>query len=253
MNNMKQTEVLLVGVFHFAGSAGDAIELLVEDILEDYRQQEAVQLVELLARFGPTRVALEIEPHLDEVINNSYRNYVAGRKQLGPTEQQQLGFRLAARMGLNHVDLIDHMFETPFGPLLETMKRDDPKAHTELWTQLQRVERDTNRILKQESLGAALANLNQPGKLSANHEMYLSLARFGAGNNYEGARLLGSWYERNARIFANICRLVKPGEKIAVLIGAGHVPILSQLFSAHQDVQLRMFHELARSPDAKSP
>lgn len=243
MKNEGPAEVLLVGVFHFAGSAGDAIELIVPDILKEHRQREVEQLVDVLAEFRPTRVALEIEPQHDQSINSRYRDYLTGKQELGPTEQQQLGFRLAARMNLDRVDLIDHMFETPFGPLFEVMERDEPEASRQFWDDLRRLEAESHETLKQDGIQAAIAALNEPEALSRNHDMYLSFARFGAAGSYEGATLLGAWYVRNARMFANICQLLKPGQRIAVLIGAGHVPILKQLMTAHEGIRLRMFHD----------
>jgi hypothetical protein len=45
-----------------------------------------------------------------------------------------------------------------------------------------------------------------------------------------GADLLAAWYERNIRIFANLHRLgLNPGDRVFVLFGAGHIPILRQL------------------------
>jgi hypothetical protein len=59
--------------------------------------------------------------------------------------------------------------------------------------------------------------------------MYLRLARVGAGDGYAGADLLSRWYERNIRIFANLQRVVEPGDRVVVLIGSGHAPILREL------------------------
>ena len=45
-----------------------------------------------------------------------------------------------------------------------------------------------------------------------------------------GADLLAAWYERNIRIFANLHRMgLAPEDRVFVIYGAGHVPILRQL------------------------
>lgn len=243
MNSDRPAEVLLVGVFHFAGSSGDAIELIVPDIMDEARQQELEQLTGLLAEFRPTRVAVEVEPRFEELFSGRYQAYLAGKNPLDPTEQQQLGFRLAARTGLSHVELIDHMFETPFGPLFEAMEREDPAAAREFWSTLRTLEQQSSRTLQEGGIPAALAALNDPAALEANHNLYLRFARFGVDGDYAGATLLGAWYARNARIFANIYALCAPGERVIVLIGSGHVPILAQLLRASAGVNLHMYHQ----------
>ncbi len=37
-----------------------------------------------------------------------------------------------------------------------------------------------------------------------------------------GADLNGGWYLRNAKIFAKLTQVTKPGDKVVVLFGAGH-------------------------------
>ncbi|CAN5736884.1 hypothetical protein BH23GEM8_BH23GEM8_22270 [soil metagenome] len=53
----------------------------------------------------------------------------------------------------------------------------------------------------------------------------------GAGDGYVGADLVSRWYERNIRIFANLKQITVPGDRILILVGSGHAPILRELIS----------------------
>ena len=44
----------------------------------------------------------------------------------------------------------------------------------------------------------------------------------GGGTDWVGADLNAAWYLRNAKIHAKLMKLVKPGDRIVVLYGAGH-------------------------------
>jgi hypothetical protein len=59
--------------------------------------------------------------------------------------------------------------------------------------------------------------------------MYLALLRIGKAEDYPGADLVSRWYNRNLHITTNVARLSEgPGERILVLIGAGHGKLLRQ-------------------------
>ena len=60
----------------------------------------------------------------------------------------------------------------------------------------------------------------------------------GAGDTYIGADLLTKWYERNIRIFNNIQRLAGPGDRIILIIGSGHAPILRELIDSDPELVL---------------
>ena len=66
----------------------------------------------------------------------------------------------------------------------------------------------------------------------------MEMAAVGAGDGYIGARVVGQWYERNLRIFANLATLAKPGDRILLIIGQGHAPILRELVRSHTAMRL---------------
>jgi hypothetical protein len=63
---------------------------------------------------------------------------------------------------------------------------------------------------------------NDPARYPRDMEFYYATLRWADGSETPGADLNARWYHRNARIFTNVVRLSKPGERVLVLYGAGH-------------------------------
>jgi hypothetical protein len=89
--------ILPLGTFHFAESA-DVISVDL-DVMAERRQREILDVVEGLERFEPTAVALERPPESQKALNRAYRAFRSGERGLGRSETEQIGFRLAARLG----------------------------------------------------------------------------------------------------------------------------------------------------------
>lgn len=221
--------VFLLGAPHFAGSAGDAVDVPFPDVLLPERQEEVVALVESLAAFAPTRVAVEREPGDGESVNEAFRAYRAGKCELGRSEVEQVGFRLAARLGHDRVFPVDHLADFPVGAALEVAEREDPRFVARFWSFVRDMEARDRELFARASLREVLLLLNDPEEVRRSHQAYLEFAGVGAGTGYEGAKLLSAWYARNITIFANIVSLLGDGERVLVVIGAGHLPILSEL------------------------
>ena len=60
--------------------------------------------------------------------------------------------------------------------------------------------------------------------------MFGDVIPWGAGRDFEGARLLGGWYERNLRTVQNLYSIAEDtNERVLVIIGSGHVRVLRHL------------------------
>ena len=73
------------------------------DIFSEANQAYLEALTQRLQDFGPTRVLLEYSPENDALINERYREYLAGNYELGANEINQLGFRIAKLAGHDRV------------------------------------------------------------------------------------------------------------------------------------------------------
>src|SRR5690349_10090191 len=90
-------QVLVLGVFHFATPNADFAKFQGIDVLTPTRQREIEAVVATLARFAPTRIAVERPVTEADSLNGDYSQYLAGRFELTRNEVHQLGFRLAKR------------------------------------------------------------------------------------------------------------------------------------------------------------
>jgi len=80
-----------------------------------------------------------------------------------------------------------------------------------------------------ESIVDMLRSCNHPENVQQDHTRYMNLARIGSQNDYVGVDWLRWWYQRNLIIYVNLTRLVEsPDDRILLLIGAGHVYLVSQ-------------------------
>ena len=95
-----------------------------------------------------------------------------------------------------------------------------------------------DRMQREESIGANLRFMNDPANLLRAQQPYMDMATVGAGDGYIGARVVSEWYARNLSMFANIARLAQPGDRILVIVGMGHAPILRQLVRDHPALEL---------------
>jgi hypothetical protein len=101
-----RAEVLVLGVYHMANPGRDLFNMKADDVLAPKRQAEIAELVDVLKRFQPTKVALEADVW-DERVGQRYADYVAGRHELSRNETEQVGFRLAKEMGHEKVYPVD--------------------------------------------------------------------------------------------------------------------------------------------------
>ena len=71
--------------------------------------------------------------------------------------------------------------------------------------------------------------------------------KVGVGDEYIGADWATAWFNRNLRIFANLQRITeRPDERILLVIGAGHVPILRHCVQASPEYELVEVQEYLR-------
>jgi hypothetical protein len=92
------TPVLLLGTFHFADRGLDAYKPKTTFDVRA-REDEVLEVIERLADFKPTKIAVERHFEQQEALNQEYRACVRGEFTLPADEVYQLGFRLAKELG----------------------------------------------------------------------------------------------------------------------------------------------------------
>ena len=228
----KRIKVTILGVTHFSNPGLDAVNMKVEDVLHPKRQKEMQELTDLLAKFKPTKVMLESTPKYDSLHNARYQQYVAGKYKLKRNERQQIGYRLAKQLGHKRVYLIDYHNKFPMDGVAEYAKK-NKQFHLIAkglgWAK--NMMKGEEKFFKDHTIREFLVRMNRPAWVQKSNGFYLSLfAKIGKDNNYSGTDLVTRWYERNLKIYTNALRLAEEGDRILLIFGAGHAPILKHLF-----------------------
>lgn len=226
--------MLIVGTPHFGNPGADILNQKIEDVLAPRRQQEIEALVERLAAFRPTRVAVEWGIGGQDRLDKRYADYRAGRYALSRNEIDQIGLRLAARLGLDRVDAVDWS-ENPPGEekdydFFAYMEAHGTKGEFEARRAVQQAAMDAESAeMRCTSVSDWLRGLNSAAYRDESHRPYYDYAMIGDAVAYPGATWVGHWYARNLRIFANLVRLAaKPEDRVLVIYGAGHGFLLDQ-------------------------
>src|SRR5690606_34491756 len=95
----KKAKLLMLGTFHFKDAGLDGYKPVDLDIMSNKRQAEILELVERLAAFKPTVIAVEWLPDNQFWVDSTYNEYINGNFELRQNEVYQIGYRLAEKTG----------------------------------------------------------------------------------------------------------------------------------------------------------
>jgi len=226
-------QVMLIGTFHFSSPGLDAVKTRSIDVTTAESQGYLDGLSQRIATgFRPTRVLLEYSAADDERINDRYREFLRGEFELPVNEIYQLGFRIARDSGLESVASFDHRdVEWEAEAMLAYAEAHDPDAYAAFQAAIAAV---TERIQHEQdtlSLQALLEKQNDPLEWAANKALYIGTNAIGARDGYSGADAAASWWRRNFRMYANVQQAARPGERVLVLGGSGHIAILADFLA----------------------
>lgn len=237
-----RAKILLLGTFHFDDAGLDDYKPKYRvDILSDQRQKEIAEVLNVLKAFGPNKIGVEWPVERQSALDAEFATYSKGNPpDLGPNEIYQIGFRLAVRLGHPRIYAVDAR-AMALGPnpsteaLIERARSLGQDELVQRGTQWSRWYDEwyayEDSLKTKETILQHLRFLNSPAELRRSHGRYL-VAEFEVGGrgDYTGADSKTGWYNRNLRIFSNIERVRTAGsDRILVIIGAGHVPILQHL------------------------
>jgi Family of unknown function (DUF5694) len=223
--------LLVLGTGHFDNPGHDVVNTKVDDVLAPTRQAEIKEVVEQLASYRPTHIAVEWPIKKQAALDARYRDYRDGKYQLGRGEEEQLGMRLAAKLHLARVYAVDWNEDSPgkdedydwiaygqaHGQKAQVTALLDPKGIIGIVP------------LGTKTIGNWLLQLNEPATLAGSHRNYFDWAAIGDAEHQPGANWVGQWYARNLRIFTNLVRAAdRPDDRILVVYGQGHAYLLRQ-------------------------
>ena len=242
-----RAEVLVLGVYHMSNPGRDVFNMKADDVLAPKRQAEIVQLMEVLKRFQPTKIAIEADIY-SKRRPQEYSDYVAGKYNLTANETDQIGYRLAKEMGHKGIYPVDVDGDFPFQRLVNYAKGSGRSKEIEaLMAEIGQMVKAQDQYLQSHTVLEMLLYMNADQKVAADVGFYFRQAHLGEPGDWAGADLVADWYRRNIRIYSNIARLVdSPNEKIMVIYGAGHLGWLQQMFANDPVFRLRKLAEFVK-------
>ena len=240
-----RAQVMVLGVYHFDNPNRDYVKSDVDDHLSARRQNEIAQVVDQLAAFKPTKIALEAVDN--GALAQRYEAYLAGSYELKADERDQLGLRLARRIGHTRVYAVDHELDMDLERVMATAQQTRNGVFLTTFAQAIAEVQAQQKRLAALTVGQALAEMNEPAELDKVRNLYLQLTRVRLPDAFVGADVLAGWYQRNFRIFANLVPIIEPGDRVLVIFGAGHAPYLRDLVKSGSDMQLVEPDDLLRT------
>jgi hypothetical protein len=238
VDNQEEIEVMILGTSHFGNPGQDVINFQFPDVLEPEYQAQIEEVTENLSRFQPTKIALEARPDYKPALDSMYAAYKNGTHSLTRNERQQLGFRLAKQFEHPHVYSIDHGGEFPFQAVLEFAEQHQPGFIEKFQEIREYVETTRNELIQNSTISEILHENNSTEELILQQHLYALTAAVGNDTTFVGADLVSRWHERNIKIFSSLSQIAEPGDRIIVIFGSGHAPLLR--YFVKSDLQMKL-------------
>lgn len=241
-----RAEVLVLGVYHMSNPGRDIFNMKADDVLAPKRQAEIAELLEVLKRFQPTKIAIEADVWGKR--RQEYSDYLAGTHTLSRNENDQIGYRLARELGHKTIYPVDADGEFPFQRIVNYAKASGrSKELNALMGEIGDRVKAQGHYLASHTVLETLLYMNADGKVAEDVGFYYRQAHFGEPGDWAGADLVSDWFRRNMRIYSNIAQLVdSPNERVLVIYGAGHLGWLQHIFASEPSFQLRKLAEFVK-------
>jgi hypothetical protein len=242
-------EILVLGTYHMANPGHDVHNMQADDVLSPKRQKEIAQLIEVLKRFHPTKIAIEADVGSKRV-SQEYSDYLAGKYTLSRNEIDQIGYRLAKELGHRAVYPVDEGGDFPWMRLVNYAKANGlAEKFSALDSSISAQVKEQNDFLRSHTVLETLEYMNSDAMAARGIALYYAIVRYGDPFDYAGPDLLAAWYQRNIRIYHNIVKLIEsPTDRILVIYGYGHLGWLQQNVSNDPTVSLRKLADLTGQP-----
>src|SRR5271169_4844659 len=213
----KRAEVMVLGVYHMSNPGHDIYNMKADDVLAPKRQTEIAQLIEVLKKFQPTKIAIEAEVGSQKV-EKEYSDYFAGKYTLTSNETNQIGYRLAKELGQHAVYPVNVDGDFPWQRLVNYAKANGISAKLDsISAGWGKMVKEQGEFLQSHTILETLEFMNSDTRASRDMGLYFATVPFGDPYDDAGPDLLAAWYQRNIRIYNNIVTLIEsPNDRILV-------------------------------------
>lgn len=247
----ERAQVLVVGTFHFNYPGLDELKTKESDkidVLKEPKASEVTELVEYIKKFKPTKIAIEAHPGYGW--NKKFKEYKNGQHRNKRDERYQLAMRVAQDFKL------DTLYTVDAGTLSNDLNKRDSLLYKSLtsnidweledpyWNAAEKYFDYREKQMKSTPIIDIFKNMNSREGHNTNFGLYLT-GSFASGEGQAADHFSMWWYNRNARIFANIVNITEsPEDRILVIFGNGHAAILRQFFEASPQYDFIEFDSL---------
>ena len=222
-------QVMVLGTYHFDNPGLDLANVKADDVLKPERQQELDALAAALAEFRPTRIMVERRAKTPDLIDPRFAQFSPVELGKNRDERVQVAYRLAHRLGQKTVYAIDEQPSEgepdyfPFDKIVAWAQPHGQQARIDaLMATAKAATSRIEALQKSQTIAGVLADLNDPATTAKERAFYYELLSIGDTEQQPGADLNAMWYLRNAKIFAKLITIAKPGDRILVVYGSGH-------------------------------
>ncbi len=105
-------QVMILGTYHFGNPGLDLHNMKSESVLTPGRQKELDDIATRLAKFNPTKIAVEARSDRPDLSTQKFADFTPQKLTTDPDERAQIAFRLALRLGHKNVYGIDEQSDT---------------------------------------------------------------------------------------------------------------------------------------------
>lgn len=222
-------EVMVLGSYHFGNPGQDVNNMNVDSVLVPKKQAELDALARALLTFRPTKVMVEAQSSATNLALPSYRSFTFDGLKTQANESYQIGFRVAKMAGHADVYGIDEQPSEgepdyfPYDKLQEAEAKFGQTGRIAAANETFKPRMKAFELSqKTQSVAQLLTQMNNPNQIRDERFFYYGVLNIGDVNTQAGADLNAMWYLRNAKIFAKLMHIAKPGERVLVVYGGGH-------------------------------
>lgn len=238
-------EILVLGTYHMSNPGHDIYNLQADDVLSPKRQQEIAQLIDVLKKFHPTKIAIEADV-TSQKAGREYSDYLAGKYTLNRNEIDQIGYRLAKELGHPSIYPVDVDGDFPHLRVVNYAKANGlGEKFDAMMADIGAQMKEENDFLHSHTVLETLQFMNSDAMAAKGIALYYGYVPYGEPWEYAGPDVLAAWYQRNIRIYHNIVKLIEsPNDRILVIYGAGHLGWLQQDVTNGATAKLRKLADL---------
>ena len=220
-------QVMVLGMYHMGNPGLDLHNVKADDVTKPQRQKELAEVADQLAKFHPTKIALERVSKSEDFSDDKYAAFKIEDLATNRDERYQIGYRLAKLLNHSKVYAIDEDSDTidyfPYGAVEKFAKENGKeKLLKDMGDETEKKMKAFDESQKTKSVKQLLLSMNDPKEINSDQNWYYSLFQIANYGSQPGAELNAYWYMRNAKIFSKLALVAKPGDRIVVLFGAGH-------------------------------